>query len=82
MLVGLWYGCLFHFPVLYLWLISSAVGLVFALGGVLWVWIWFVVAFSWCGCRSGSVVGFRVWFALLWCFRLVVDLIVDFTVVG
>lgn len=34
MLVGLWYGCLFRFPVLYLWLISLAVGLVFALGGV------------------------------------------------
>lgn len=67
---------------LYLWLISSAVGLVFALGGVLWVWIWFVAVFSWCGCRSGSVVGFRVCFALLCCFRLVVDLIVDFTVVG
>lgn len=34
MLVGLWYGCLFRFPVLYLWLVSSAVGLMFALGGV------------------------------------------------
>lgn len=41
-----------------------------------------MVAFSWCDCRSGSVVGFRVWFALLCCFRLVVDLIDDFTVVG
>lgn len=70
MLVGLWYGCLFRFPVLYLWLISSAVGLVFALGGVcgfgfgLW-WRFLGVAAA-LGLSSGLGCGLRCCVALDW----------------